>query len=46
MGEKDPKVIEAGSTTRSEKIVLNCFREYLKKILRCFKKPKTKPQNI
>jgi len=35
-------IIESSSTTRSEKIVLNCCREYLKKLLRCFKKKKSK----
>ena len=40
-----PQVIESSSTTRSEKIVLNCFRIYLKKLLRCFKKKKSKTIN-
>ena len=41
----DSEVINSTDTTRSEKIVLNCFREMLKKCIRCFRKPKTKKAN-
>ena len=35
-------VVGSGDTTRSEKVVLNCFREMMKKLIRCCRK---KPEN-
>ena len=43
--KSDSEVINSTDTTRSEKRVLNCFRELMKKCIRCFRKPKTKTEN-
>lgn len=43
--DSDSNIIDSADTTRSEKVVLNCFREYMKKLLRCFKPKNKKKEN-